>query len=616
MQADPKPKTPPRSSSSTRILLGLTALGGLVFVGSLGAVVWLVNQEDPGEVHDGSFLHVELSGAVQDSPQPPPLFADPSDVAPTGIEIAQALRKAATDERIDGVYLELAGVSLGYGMAREIREGLVAVRDAGKPCVAYSEVWTTGSWYVGSACDHLVMPPGGLGLVTGIDARTTYYKGTFDKLGIESQMLHVGDFKSAVEPYERAEPSEAAAEAMNYLLDGLWDTWVAEVAEGRGMSAGEVVALVDRPSMSPSAALDRGLVDVLAYPAVFEGLLAEASSEGWREQVVSAMDAASTSGSDDDDDDSFTDLDEYVKGMRSDWRAEDAHVAVVYASGPITSGTGDGGLFSGPTLTDQNFRKWIRAAADDDSVKAIVVRVDSPGGSGLASDMMWHEIRRVQAQGLPVVVSMASYAASGGYYISAPADWVVAQPTTLTGSIGVFGGKMNLAGLYEKIGMTQHSYKRGAQADLFAPTAFSEGGREVYQGFLDDFYELFLERVATGRELERDDVHEVAQGRVWTGTQALERGLVDELGGIDTALEKAAELAEIDSYGVATFPKQKTFMELLQEDLADVRAPTEVTVDLGPLAGVDAGPLRDLVLLERVLADGVAAMLPGSLVVR
>ena len=211
---------------------------------------------------------------------------------------------------------------------------------------------------------------------------------------------------------------------------------------------------------------------------------------------------------------------------------------------------------------------------------------------------------------------MASYAASGGYYISAPADWVVAQPNTLTGSIGVFGGKMNLAGLYEKVGMTQHSYKRGAQADLFAPTAFSEGGREVYQGFLDDFYELFLDRVVTGRELERDVVHEVAQGRVWTGTQALERGLVDELGGIDTALAKAAELAELDSYGVATFPKQKTFMELLQEDLADVRAPTEVTVDLGPLAGLDAGPLRDLVLLEAVLADGVAAMLPGSLVVR
>ena len=621
MEADPKPKTPPRSSSSTRILLGLTALGGLVFVASLGAVVWLVNQEDGGEVHDGSYLHVELSGPISDSPQPPPLFADPSDIPPTGIEIAQAIRKAAEDERIDGVYVELAGMQTGYGIAREIRDALGEVRAAGKPCVAYSEVWTTGGWYVGSQCDHVVSPPGGIHMVTGIDARTTYYKGTFDKLGVQSEMLHVGDFKSAVEPYERAEPSEAASEAMNYLLDGLWDTWVADVAAGRGLSEAEVRDIVDRPALSPDAAMDRGLVDVIAYPSVFEELLVEAGADDWRDQVEAAMASAGTSGAsvdEDDEDDAFTDLDEYVKGLRADWRGAEEHVAVIYASGPITSGAGDGGLFSGPTLTDQNFRKWIRSAADDDSVKAVVVRVDSPGGSGLASDMMWHEIRKVQAEGLPVVISMASYAASGGYYISAPADYVVAQPTTLTGSIGVFGGKINLGGLYEKVGMTQHSYKRGAQADLFAPTAgFSEGGRVAYQRFLDDFYELFLERVAEGRELERDAVHEVAQGRVWTGAQALDRGLVDELGGIDVALAKAAELAELEEgWGVAAFPRQKTFIELLQEDLAEVAAPTTVRVELDGPVGVDTGALGDLFLLESILSDGAAALLPGSLSLR
>jgi len=616
MEADPKPNVPKRSSNTTRVLLGLTALGGMVFLGSLGAVVWLVSQEDSGEVLEGSFLQVELRGPIADAPQPPPLFADPADIPPTGIEIAQALRKAANDERIDGVYLDVANPVMGYGIARELHDALGEVRAAGKPCVAYSEVWTTGSWYVASACDHVVMPPAGIGLVTGIDARTTYYKGTFDKLGIESEMLHVGDFKSAVEPYERTEPSEAASEAMNYLLDGLWGTWLADAAEGRGLSEAKVQALVDRPPLSPSAARERGLVDVIAYPAVFEDLLTEAGAEDWREQVTAAMEEAGQGGGGDDEEDEFTELDEYVKGLRADWRAADEHVAVIYASGPITTGTGEDSLFSGPTLTDVNFEKWVRAATEDESVKALVIRVDSPGGSGLASDMMWHEIRRVQASGLPVVVSMASYAASGGYYISAPADWVVAQPTTLTGSIGVFGGKLNLEGLYEKVGLTQHSYKRGEQADLFALTkGFSEGGVEAYQGFLDDFYDLFLERVSEGRELERGAVHQVAQGRVWTGEQAMERGLVDQLGGIDVALAKAAELAELDEgYGVATFPKQKTFFELLQEDLADASSPT-VELEFGLASLVDAEALRDVLVLERVLADGAAALLPGSLVI-
>jgi protease-4 len=619
MEADPKPRTPPRSSSATRILLGLTALGGLVFLGSMGAVAWLVSQEDTGKVEEGSYLAMKLSGPIVDAPTAPPLLGDPSDVRPTGIELAQALREAATDDRIEGLYLHLNAPSMGYGVAREIREGIVAMREAGKPCVAYADIWTTGSWYVGSACETVAMPPGGIGMVTGIDARTTYYAGTFEKLGIESQMLHVGDFKSAVEPYERTEPSEAAAQAMNYLLDGLWGTVVSDIASGRGMSEAEVQALVDRPAMSPSDAVERGLVDVLAYPTVLRDMAHEsAGDDDFAAQVASAMEAAGESAAtdDDDDDDGYTSMKEYVKGMRAEWKRAGEQIAVVYASGPIMSGDPGGGLFDDPSLTDVNFREWIRAAADDDQVKAVVIRVDSPGGSGLASDLMWHEIKRVQASGKPVVVSMASYAASGGYYISAPADWIVAQPVTLTGSIGVFGGKLNLAGAYDKLGLTQHSYKRGEQADLLTATVgFDEQGRATYQRFLDEFYDIFLSRVTEGRELERDAVHAVAQGRVWTGEQALERGLVDQLGGLDVALAKAAELASIEGdYGLETFPKQKTFWELLQEDLAEASAPT-VRVDLA-LGTLDDDVLRELFVLERVLADGVVAMLPGSLVVR
>jgi len=219
---------------------------------------------------------------------------------------------------------------------------------------------------------------------------------------------------------------------------------------------------------------------------------------------------------------------------------------------------------------------------------------------------MWREVMRTQQAGKPVVISMADLAASGGYFISAPSDWIVAQPATITGSIGVFGGKINLSGLYEKMGMTEHVYKRGEQSDLFSATSnFSEDGRTAYRRFLSDFYEVFLGKVAEGRDMERDAVHAVAQGRVWTGQQALERGLVDELGGLDEALTKAGELAGVESYGVARWPERKDFFELLVEDLESGNARVELA-----LPGLDLDALRDLQTLEQVLDGGVAAMLP------
>ncbi len=612
---DPRPRPTPRSSGTTRLLLGISLLGGLVFLGSIGAVAWLVAHEDAGEVHEGSFLAMTLKGEVPSAPPPPSIFDEPGDSKPTGTELAMALRHAATDDRIEGLYLVFDNPQMGWGTAKELRDSIVALQDAGKPCVAYSEIWTTGSWYVGSACEHVVMPPSGISMINGLDARTTYYAGTFEKLGVESEMLHVGDFKSAIEVYERTGPSEPAAEAMNYLLDGLWNQFLSDASASRGITPAELQARIDHPSLSPMRTLDAGMVDLLAYPDVFVDLVPDAGADDWREQVRAAMEEAGTASSEDDDeedDDRFTSAREYVKGVRAEWRKADDTIAVIHASGAIMSGDDEPGLFGDVSLTDRGFRRWIRAAADDDDVKAIVVRVNSPGGSGLASDMMWREIRKVQADGTPVVVSMGDYAASGGYYISAPADWIVAQPTTLTGSIGVFGGKLNLAGTYEKIGLTQYSYKRGEQSDLFAPTVgFSEGGKEAYQGFLDDFYELFLARVGEGRELERDAVHVVAQGRVWTGAQALERGLVDEIGGLDVALAKAAELAELDDYGVSSYPKQKTFFELLAEDFERNTAAPRVTVQL-PVA---EETLRDLLALDRILQDGVAAMLPGRLTI-
>jgi protease-4 len=245
----------------------------------------------------------------------------------------------------------------------------------------------------------------------------------------------------------------------------------------------------------------------------------------------------------------------------------------------------------------------------------VVLRVNSPGGSGLASDNIWHALKRLKEAGKPLVVSMGDYAASGGYYIAAPGDWIVAEASTLTGSIGVFGGKMNLGGLYEKAGITTHTYRRGQMATIFSPIEnFSDPERARFRDFLTSFYEVFLARVGEGRKMDREQVHAVAQGRVWTGAQARDRGLVDEVGGLDVALKKAVELAglsEADDVRYQRFPRRKTFFEELSEDLGQAELPAEAHIPAIREAW------SNLETLDRVLADGgVAAMLPGRIEIR
>ncbi|MEZ4316042.1 MAG: signal peptide peptidase SppA [Myxococcota bacterium] len=608
-------KAPPkRNSSATRILLAISVLGLLVFAGSLAFVFYMVTSVDTGEIGEESYLRVDLSGPLSESPPPPALFADPNKVKPTLVEVAAAIRDASTDDRIQGMYLHLDMPSAGWGGLQELRTAIDAFRAAGKPCVAYAEVIDDGGYYLASGCTRVVLAPTGLSMVNGLATSITYYAGTFEKLGVDAEFEHVGDFKSAIEPYERTGPSDSAAEALNYLLDDLYVQLVDGVAKGRGLSEAAARDLIDHPPMSPIAARDRGLVDVLAFEDAVIARIHECEKDDWVDSLSEPIPEELTEAVKD----RFTPVGEVVKSIRAKNAAQDSKVAVVYADGPIMSGEADGGLFGSQVLADRTFRKWMRDIRKDDSVKAVVIRVNSPGGSGLASDMMWREIQLAKADGLPVVVSMADYAASGGYYISAPADWVVAQPGTITGSIGVFGGKLNLGGLYEKLGMTQADFKRGELSDLFsASTGFSDEGRETYRAFLSDFYEIFLGKVGEGRHMERDAVHAVAQGRVWTGRQALERGLVDELGGLDTAVAKAVELAKLEegTWGTTSWPRQKELIELLLEDLQNASAPT-VHVDMGlsPVAQQAAEPhVEHLRMLEAMLADGAVALMPGEL---
>lgn len=600
--------------STTAVLLAITGLGAFAFVGSVGLVAWMVRRGDVAQVRDGSFLHVELEGALPDAPVQGGVYLDPSDFPVLVTEYAEAIRAAAEDARIEGLYLEIGQLQTGYGSLWEIRHAIEDFRAAGKPCVAYSEGWTTGGYYLASACDQLVLPPGGLHLVNGITAGVTYYAGAFEKLGVDAEFEHVGDFKSAVEPFERTGPSEAASEAMEHLLDGIWTQIVSDVARGRGVTPAEVQAWIDAPTLTPSAARARGMIDAVAFPDQIKARLHTLGEEGWADRVSAPL----TEEERKETRTAFTKLDAYLKGVRNGHRSARQFVAVLHAEGSIVSGEAEGGLFGGgAVIADKTFAKELKKAREDDRVKAVVVRVDSPGGSGLASDMILREIRRTQDAGKPVVISMGDVAASGGYFISAWADHIVAEPTTITGSIGVLGGKLNLAGTYGKLGLTQHIYQRGEEADLLSSTTpFSESGREVFRGYLSEFYTLFLDRVAEGRDMTRDEVHAVAQGRVWTGAQALEHGLVDELGGLDVAIQRAAERAGLENYGVRRLPQPKGFVELLLEDFqkrGDAVGRVRLDVDLP--GGVDE-ELREILLLERVFADGVVTLLPGGLEIR
>lgn len=590
------------------MLVGVTLLLGTVFL--VAAVVvggWWWRRG--GDVNEHSFLVVVLDGDVADAPGGGGLLMDPSDAPPLLADVTAAIRAAKDDERISGIWLRVDSPSLGWAGSKELRDAIVEFREAGKPCVAWAEQWTTGGYYVGSACDTVAVAPAGILLVNGLAVHVTYYAGLFEKVGVKADMLHVGDFKSAVEPYERTGPTEPASLAMDHLLDSLWADFLEPVAASRGMSVDELRAKIDQPSLSPERARAAGLVDVLAYTDQLAADLPRlvTDKEGWLaalpEQHLLDREAH---------EDTFTSLSEYLRELRADAPSSGPKLAVVYADGAIVSGGSDGGLFGGSgVLGDKDFNEWIGDVREDDDVKAVVVRVNSPGGSAMASDAMWRDLQRLKAAGKPVVVSMGNYAASGGYYISAPADWVVAQPNTLTGSIGVFGGKLTFAGTMEKLGVTEHVWERGAEADLLSTSGvFTEGGRVAYQGFIDDFYQTFLRRVAEGRKLEVAQVHEVAQGRVWSGRQALEHGLVDELGGLDVAVAKAKELGGLTGdVAIVRYPAQKGFFELLQEDL-EQRSTVQVE-----LPGLELDVLQRVAWMARVFDGGPVALLPGDLTV-
>ena len=503
-------------------------------------------------------------------------FTDTKTVSTFGTSSTKTLRglfkkldALKNDDEIAGVIFKIGNVDVGWATLQEIRDKLSELRDAEKETIGYLESGGNAEYLLAAAMGSIVLMPSGSLNLTGLRAEVLFYKGLLEKLDIQADMLAMGKYKSGVEPYTRDGMSDAFRESMSALLADLYAQLLNQIAESReGITPETAAELINRGPFTAEEAHEAKLVDRLQY---YDELLEaiKMAPEG-EIQVVSSSEGKRKVPNMN----SFAGLMQLFNMLNPPQRAQPAaekQIALIYASGPILM-SAEPLLTSMPIITPKVFKKAFQKARTDDSVRAVVLRVDSPGGSALASDLIWREVMLTQRE-KPVVVSMSDVAASGGYYIAMAAGTIIAQPATLTGSIGVFGGKLNLKGFYNKVGLTKEIISHGQNATLYSDYgSFTPTERERVEKMMKTVYQDFVSKAAAGRDKPFADIDTIAQGRVWTGKQAKELGLVDELGGLDTALSIAKQQAgfsDEDKFNVIVLPKQKTFFEQFLESMVE-----------------------------------------------
>jgi protease-4 len=486
----------------------------------------------------------DLQGAIGESGQSSSslLSLDFSGARPLSFfDLVRSLAAAANDPNVPAVVLDVDAAGLGLAQVQELRRHLEALRAAGKDVHIYTENLGNGIALLGSAANHLtLMPQGNVGL-TGLYSESMYFKGMFDKAGVKVDVVHIGDFKSAGETFSRSGPSNPAKLQQAQLLDAIYAEIVGGIAKGRGLKPAQVKALIDDGAISPAHAKDAGLVDELAYRTDFIAAL-RAKYEGAKFDKGYRLPDL-----DGPDIDGFFDLMKLVFQNGADKRFKDDYIAVVPMEGAISAES------IKPARTE------LLRAARDEKCKAVVLRVNSPGGSAAASDVLWEATAELKATGKPFVVSMGGVAASGGYYISADADRIFAEAGTITGSIGVVGMKMAIGGALEKLGIETHGQKRGRFADAMSMTKpMNAAQREVIRRSMLEVYGTFKQRILDGRgERIKGDLEKLAGGRVYSGTAALKIGLVDQIGGLADAVSYAAKQAKLKSPPAYLLPEPK-----------------------------------------------------------
>ena len=510
------------------------------------------------KLKDNSVLHLKLSGQINERvSEDDPFTALLGSRAPTTMglnDITNGIRKAKNDNAIRGIYIDSRMFTASTATLAEIRGELIKFKESGKFIVAYSDTYTQGGYYISSIADKIVINPQGMLDLHGLSATPMFYKNALDKLGVEVQVFKVGTYKSAVEPFILTGMSDANREQVSSYLNDLWKTIGTDITKSRNINFEDFNSTVNSMPMMQDAEflLQSNLVDTLLYESEMKSYLRSLLDIDEDEKIPSAGVADMKS----------------VKPAKTNTSKN--HIGLLYAVGEITSGTGSS------NIQDKYLVGEIEKLRKNKDVKAVVLRVSSPGGSAYASEQIWKAITDLKAE-KPVVVSMSDVAASGGYYISCNADKIVAQPTTITGSIGIFGMFPNMKKTADKIGLDVDVVKTHEFGDFgnFA-RPMRDNEKEILQSYVERGYDLFLTRCAEGRNIPKDTLALYAEGRVWTGNQAKEIGLVDELGDLKTAIDIAAGLADIeDDYLVYEYPKMRTFIEeLLDKKQKDIAAET------------------------------------------
>jgi protease-4 len=473
--------------------------------------------------------------------------------APTVRRIVDNLRKAKVDRRIGAVMLKFTGFTTPYwGKIQEIRDAVIDFRKSGKRVYAFLEYGGDRDYYAASVAEKVFLMPSSPLDLSGVATYEVFLRGMFDKLGVYPDLHHIGDYKTAVNTFTEKGFTQTHREMDESLNRDLFNQIVKGIASARDLSETDVRRLVDEGPFLAEQALRARLVDELAY----------------EDQVLDKLDEGRSGTPKHIDAEHYSGVAPASLGLNKGPR-----IAVIYAAGAIAGGASGFDPLNGPTLGSDTLIDYIRSARKDDSIRAIVLRIDSPGGSAAASDAIWRELVITRdGEDLPLVASMSDLAASGGYYIAAPAETIVAQPSTLTGSIGVFGGKFVTGGLYEKLGLRIESTSIGKYAEMNSPARpFNADEVKKVDEHIRAVYDDFVGKVAESRKKSREEIHRIAQGRVWTGQQAKDNGLVDELGGLDRAIALAKELADIapeEEVEIVTYPQPASLYELIVEQFS------------------------------------------------
>ena len=534
-----------------------------IMMGILVAII-AGTTKDEVTVEPNSILRITLDKPILDRSPKNPFAFDLGPMNKTiGLnDILKDIQRAKEDANIKGILLDVSIIPAGVATIQEIRSELVDFKKSGKFIVAYSEVYSQGAYFLATVADQIYLQPEGMIFFKGLNAELTFLKGTLDKLDIKMQVIRHGKYKAATEPLFRENMSPENRKQVQALIDNSWNIVLQGISETRKIDITQLNRLADSlKAQNPQEALKFKLVDQLKYKDELEKDLKNRLNLSEKKSLT------------------YISLENYTKtaDLRKKPNGQQGKIAVIFCIGNIGSGEGDD-----QTIGSERISKAIRKARENDQVKAIVLRVNSPGGSALSSDVIWREVD-LAAKAKPVVASFGDVAASGGYYIACPATKILADPTTLTGSIGVFGLIPNMKGLFNnKLGITFDGAKTNANSDYIPVThPLSPYMTEILQQEIEHIYDGFISKVATGRHMEKAAVDSIGQGRVWSGTEAKKIGLIDDFGGLEQAVKLASELAHITNFRMMLLPEQKDPFQAIFDAIMDKNTSSVIEKELG-----------------------------------